>query len=303
MSYELSEKFKKQIEKAKENSSQPFFWETYKYTLKNAKMHFYFIKNGKYKKINNSIYKDLEKNFLFLQDYEEFVKKIYQFKEHDYLFAMHSTNVAMISALIGKILNINQKEINTLLKMGFLHDIGKMAIKEKILYKKGLLTNKEKHMIRKHTILGTEMLKKINEKEKEVWESVILHHEKLDGNGYPFKHSKEKIPFLVQIVTIADLFDTICSSRTYKKNNSIFYAFEELLKESKENKVNYEISYPFIQTFMNFFVNKKVLLNNNEIVTIHKINFNYPTKPLVKDYNDNYIELSKKDNLFILKEV
>lgn len=88
--------------------------------------------------------------------------------------------------------------------------------------------------IRKHCIIGAEMIADMFD--KEVQQIVLMHHEKLDGSGYPF--GTTEIPSYVQLVTVADIYDALVSNRCYKKAYSHEKAIEILRKEVVQNKIN-----------------------------------------------------------------
>lgn len=112
-----------------------------------------------------------------------------------------------------------------------LHDIGKIAIPEKILNKKGPLSPKEWEHIFRHPIAGTEILSPINEF-KDVMSGVKYHHERFDGKGYPFALKGENIPLIASIISVADTFDAMTSDRPYRKAYSTDKAVEEIKKNS-----------------------------------------------------------------------
>lgn len=114
------------------------------------------------------------------------------------------------------------------------HDVGKAAIAKNVLEKKGKLTDTEMKLIRKHCVIGAEMIADMFD--KEVQQIVLMHHEKLDGSGYPL--GTTEIPSYVQLVTVADIYDALVSNRCYKKAYSHEKAIEMLRKEAVQNKIN-----------------------------------------------------------------
>ena len=102
------------------------------------------------------------------------------------------------------------------MKLGaLLHDIGKIAIPDHILMKPGRLSDEEFIVIRQHPVIGYELLKDLPDVEH-LLPIVKWHHERMDGRGYPDNLQGEEIPLLVRIVSIADAFDAMTSTRVYR---------------------------------------------------------------------------------------
>jgi len=140
----------------------------------------------------------------------------------------HSQRVTEYSLEIAKLLGLPQEEQDTLKIASILHDIGKIAIAESILLKRGRLTPDEFEIIKLHPIFGDEILKplKFFHQERKL---ILYHHERWDGSGYPEGLFGENIPLLSRIIAVADSFDAMTSDRIYRKAKS----FEEALDEIK----------------------------------------------------------------------
>lgn len=155
-------------------------------------------------------------------------------KELSYVTYMHSISTAIYSTMIA---DSYTQDLDTLKKIttgALVHDVGKAAIAKNVLEKKGKLTDTEMISIRKHCIIGAEMIADMFD--KEVQQIVLMHHEKLDGSGYPL--GTTEIPSYVQLVTVADIYDALVSNRCYKKAYSHEKAIEILRKEAAQNKIN-----------------------------------------------------------------
>ncbi len=116
-----------------------------------------------------------------------------------------------------------------------LHDVGKVAIPDKILKKPGKLTKEEFDTMKLHTIYGANLFKDKEDKfEKACHEVALSHHERWDGKGYPYGKKEEEIPLFGRIVAIADVFDALMSKRSYKEP----FSFEKVVKIITENSKN-----------------------------------------------------------------
>ncbi len=124
-----------------------------------------------------------------------------------------------------------EKIRETLELSSLLHDIGKIGIHDKVLLKPGSLNDKEWEEIKKHPIIGSNILESIKEL-NEVSEVISHHHEKYDGSGYISGLKGNEIPLLSRIIAIADAFDAMTSSRPYRKKMNINLALQEIDKNS-----------------------------------------------------------------------
>jgi HD-GYP domain-containing protein (c-di-GMP phosphodiesterase class II) len=130
---------------------------------------------------------------------------------------------------MGKAIGLNEVEINELKTVGLLHDIGKIAIDEKILNKPGKLNKNERNEIERHPEIGYRILSTVNDM-SEMADYVLAHHEKWDGSGYPRGLKGEEIPLQSRIIAIADAYDAMTSARSYRSALSEEIAVSELLK-------------------------------------------------------------------------
>lgn len=152
-----------------------------------------------------------------------------QVEEKDHYTKCHSNRVSEYSVLIGQKLGLSKDDLNKLYIGGLFHDIGKISIPDNILKKETKLTDDEYYRIQSHTELGVEILTK-NNVFKEIVPIVEYHHEKYDGNGYPFKLKGDQIPLMARITSIADSFDAMTSKRTYNNPLSVEKVIEEFKK-------------------------------------------------------------------------
>lgn len=127
----------------------------------------------------------------------------------------HSDRVTRISIFLGKKLGLSEKELNIIANGAKLHDIGKIGIPEAILNKPGPLSSEEFEIIRKHVVIGFDMIKPIKAL-KDIRGIVRSHHEREDGKGYPDGLLGKNIPMVVKVVIAADAYDAMHSKRVYR---------------------------------------------------------------------------------------
>lgn len=141
----------------------------------------------------------------------------------------HSYRVAEYAALIAKELGWSQDEITNLKHAAHLHDIGKIGIPDSVLNKPTQLTENEDNLLKKHTIIGAEILKDVT-LIPHVVEVTRNHHEHYDGSGYPDGLAGTEIPIYARIIAVADCYDAMNSRRIYRNVLSQDEIYEEILK-------------------------------------------------------------------------
>ncbi len=127
----------------------------------------------------------------------------------------HSDRVTRYSLLIGKELNLDATFLETLQISAQLHDVGKIGIEDRILKKPGALTAEEFEVMKTHTTKGANILRPVTQL-AEMLPGIELHHEALDGRGYPYGLQGEQIPLLARVIAVADTFDALTTNRPYQ---------------------------------------------------------------------------------------
>ena len=143
----------------------------------------------------------------------------------------HSDRVSAYSVLLGKYLNLSREELDTIRVGGLFHDVGKIGIPDTILLKNGKLTDEEYTEIKKHPIIGSNILGD-SEMFKDIIPFVKYHHERFDGRGYPEGLSGDAIPYMARIAAVADSFDAMSSRRVYRDSLPKDVVREEIAKNS-----------------------------------------------------------------------
>lgn len=133
---------------------------------------------------------------------------------HDTYTGGHSCRVSDYSAALGRIMGLPRAEVAFLRQAGLVHDIGKIGVPDRVLQKKGKLTEEELHLIRLHPILGASILSRFPNMERMI-PVVLHHHERWDGSGYPSGLSGIDIPRESRIIFVADAFDAMTTDRPY----------------------------------------------------------------------------------------
>lgn len=145
--------------------------------------------------------------------------------------AGHNYRVALFALKIGEEIGLEPEQLRALAHGGVVHDVGKIQVPDQILNKPGKLTDEERAIIERHPVTGEEMCKRLGFMKEEL-EIIRSHHEKWNGQGYPDKLSGEQIPLLARILAVADVYDALTSSRSYREAWSGEKAME-LINEQK----------------------------------------------------------------------
>jgi len=127
---------------------------------------------------------------------------------------LHGRRVADLCILVGFEMKLSVQEIEDLALAAFLHDVGKIAVPDRILKKPGALTDDEMAVMRTHARAGAGVLRVAGGSSESI-KALACHHEHYNGKGYPYRLRGENIPFLSRIISVADAFDSMTSKRCY----------------------------------------------------------------------------------------
>lgn len=151
--------------------------------------------------------------------------------------AGHSERVMHYSLLIGKELGLGPYELRVLQLGTLVHDVGKIGMPDRVLLKPDKLTPEEFEIVKTHPVQGVRILESITIFE-ECLPIVRWHHEKLDGTGYPDKLKGDEIPYLVRICCVADMFDAMTSTRSYRAGMDEKTVFGILYEDAHKGKID-----------------------------------------------------------------
>ena len=220
------------------------------------------------------------------------------FKLADSYTYTHSINVALLSTLIGKWMKYGPQALDNLMLAGLFHDIGKMRISKSILNKPDKLTDEEFEEIKKHSIYSYELLQENKEIPMEVKVGILMHHERMDGSGYPYGVYNENINDIAKILAVADAYDAMISERPYQKKRSPFEVMQ-LLQEGVFGKLDTKILLTFLSNIANYYIGTYVALNTGEIAEVVAINPSCVYRPIVR-VQDRYIDMNTDFSVHIV---
>jgi putative nucleotidyltransferase with HDIG domain len=139
----------------------------------------------------------------------------------------HSGRVAKYSTLIGQELGLSTEELDKLRISALLHDVGKIGVEDRVLKKPGSLTPEEFSLMKQHTVKGANIMRPVSQL-KEMLPGIELHHEHMDGRGYPYGLQGNQIPLMARIIGVADTLDAMTTNRPYQTAIDLDFALERI---------------------------------------------------------------------------
>jgi diguanylate cyclase (GGDEF)-like protein/PAS domain S-box-containing protein len=164
----------------------------------------------------------------------------------------HSIRVSELCVKIGEAFNLNVDKIRTLEVAAELHDIGKIAIDDIILNKKGLLNNSQWIQMKQHPETGFRILGAVSEF-THIARYVLQHHERWDGKGYPSGIKEDEISWEARVIAIADAYDAMTTNRPYKESS---LSIDEAIEELKKN-AGHQFDPHIVEVFINQVLHKE----------------------------------------------
>jgi HD superfamily phosphohydrolase YqeK len=149
----------------------------------------------------------------------------------DFYTRGHSERVSRGSAMLAREIGMRAERVEAITYAGMLHDVGKLGVPTKVLQKSGKLTEEEYAAIQLHPMRGLEIVREIGFLD-EALAGIMHHHERIDGRGYPLGLAGDEIPEFARVIAVADAFDSMTSTRSYRGARRIEEAIAELRKWS-----------------------------------------------------------------------
>jgi HD-GYP domain-containing protein (c-di-GMP phosphodiesterase class II) len=139
----------------------------------------------------------------------------------------HSGRVAKYSLILGDGLGLNAEDLDRLRISALLHDVGKIGVEDRVLKKPGKLNDEEFELMKQHTVKGANIMRPVAQL-KDMLPGIELHHERMDGGGYPYGLHGDSIPMMARIIAVADTFDAITTNRPYQSAMDVDFALERI---------------------------------------------------------------------------
>jgi len=139
----------------------------------------------------------------------------------------HSGRVAKYSSIIGRELGLTPEDLDTLRISALLHDVGKIGVEDRVLKKPGALTPEEFDLMKQHTVKGANIMRPVSQL-KNMLPGIELHHEHIDGRGYPYGLQGPQIPLMARIIGVADTLDAMTTNRPYQSAMDLEFALGKI---------------------------------------------------------------------------
>jgi HD-GYP domain-containing protein (c-di-GMP phosphodiesterase class II) len=193
---------------------------------------------------NSRLYSEIKKNF-----YETVEALVEAIEKKDRYTGGHTKRVVYYSMCIAKYMGLTPELLERIRLGAILHDVGKIGIEDKILKKQAPLEKDEWDIMQTHPEIGFDIMNRV-EGLKDVVGAMRYHHERWDGKGYPLGLKGEEIPMIARVVSVADTYDAMVSTRPYRKGLDPKIAYDEIVKH-RGTQFDPQIVDAFIQAFQN----------------------------------------------------
>lgn len=203
-----------------------------------------------------------------------------QLKKRDEYTAQHSMNVCIFSIALGRQINLSLEELNNVGLCGMMHDMGKMLVPSEILNKPGRLTAEELPVMQSHTTKGWNMLLRTSGMYAGAIDVAHMHHERVDGGGYPRQLKAEQITPYSRIVAIADMYDAVSSDRIYKPGKSHLESIK-ILTDAAGSHLDSPLTMKFIECLGIYPAGSIVELASGQIALVLEVNPKAKLKPKI----------------------
>jgi putative nucleotidyltransferase with HDIG domain len=200
--------------------------------------------------------------------------------KYNFFLDGHPSRVFFYSSLMVKKIPLPPEEKELITAAAYLHDIGKVFTESKVLHKNGTLNEDERTLVRRHTLDSVLLLSHFGF-DQDLIKMVLLHHERVDGQGYPLGLKDEEIPLGAKIIAIADAFDSLTSWRPYRTPIPIKEAEKELIRGANNQFDRYLLRL-FIHSLDDMFKEKISILKVENFLSFENILETIPAKREVK---------------------
>ena len=219
----------------------------------------------------------------------------------------HNINVTILSMSLASVRGIRGEQLRLLARGALLHDVGKVELPGPILNKKTKLNKAELGVYRQHSQIGRRLCELAQDTPKEVLQIIELHHEFLDGSGFPHQYKSDQIPELVRIVAVANTYDNLCNPPDISTALTPKIALATMYSKYKD-QLDHELVQCFISTLGVYPPGSVVRLNDESIALVVSVDPRDMLSPEVLLYNPDIpplqaliINLKEHDDLKIDK--
>lgn len=229
----------------------------------------------------------------------------------DFLYNMESNedeltyaqcfNSALLAGAFADWLSMSEEDKNILILCGFYYDIGKWKIPFEILWSPRKLTDDEYKIVQSHPITGYALVCNNPNLNEHIKNAIIMHHERLDGSGYPYHSSGEKIDVFARYIAIIDAYVAMASPRNYRAAFSPLQILADF--EKNMDKYDVELLMPLMKRIADVQIGTTVQLNDDSVWEVLIINQSKLSRPILKNSRNELLDLSQNSKFEIVRNV
>lgn len=222
----------------------------------------------------------------------------------DELTHAHCLNSALIAGVFANWLHMKEEEKNMLILCAYFYDIGKLKLPDSLLWKPDKLTDVEFAQIKTHPLLGFNIVKNQTNLDPHIIKSILMHHERCDGQGYPSKLKMQQIDFYARHISIIDAYEAMTSPRAYRRSLTPLQVVERFEK-SGMMQYDYDILRPIMKRIADTQIGLTVKLSDDSVWEIFLLNQLRYSRPVLKrdipgTDQMEFLDLMKRSDLEIL---
>lgn len=218
----------------------------------------------------------------------------------DQLTYAQCLNSALLAGTFADWLSMSEEDKKILILCGFYYDIGKWNLPYNILWKPGKLTDEEFRQIKTHPIVGYSLVRYLDINEH-VKNAIIMHHERLDGSGYPYHMTGNNIDVFARYVAIIDTYVAMASPRTYRNAFTPLQILGTFEKSMEQYDV--ELLLPIMRHIADSQIGTTVQLSDDSIWEVLILNPNKFSRPILRNTKNEILDLQSRKDLEIVKNV
>lgn len=218
----------------------------------------------------------------------------------DELTFNHSLNSALLAGAFAEWIEMPEEDKKDLILSGFYYDIGKLKLPYEVLWSSEKLSEEQFNVIKKHTAVGWAMLGNANLPSR-VLEAVLMHHERMDGTGYPHHAKGDEINLFARYIAIVDTYIAMASPRPHRDALTPLQILGHF--ESDIAKYDAEILVPLMKRIANAQIGTNVILSDDTVWEVFIINTNRYSRPTLRNDRQQILDLIEHPELAIVKMV
>lgn len=259
-----------------------------------------FLENGQPIPEKNlfAIYDDMESTYTYSSELLDFLYNLTP--NENELTYNHCLNSALLAGVFATWVRMPEEERRILILCGFYYDIGKFKLPYEILWKPGKLTEEEFTLVKKHPVIGYALVRNLP-LDEHVKNAVIMHHERMDGTGYPYHMKTTKIDSYARYMAMIDTYIAMASPRSYR---SAFTPLQILGNfEGNLFKYDMELLIPLMKHIGDAQIGSTVQLNDDSVWEVFIINTTTYARPLLKNEQNDFLNLADHPELKIVRNL